>query len=451
MIRLRRFAASARQAHTTFRRSICWASLLVLLVETAALAQQPTGTPIRLAELQQAAIESDPRMKELALLEQQSALRLQNVGAQWKPSLSIESLAQYQSDAPSTPLLTPLGKPVFAAPKDNYDLYGRVEQRLFDTSVKAQTAVERAQLLEQQARVRAAVYAIRQQVNDAFFAAAMLQQRANVVAATVTELEGRLRESNARVREGTALPADAAAIEATLLQRQQDADELRANVRAALARLSTITGRPVAPDSIPVIPDLSSQAADAARLQNLRTRPEYEQFARSRDRIGRQADVVTAAAQPKVSAFARVGYGRPALDFVQNEWQPYGVGGVRLQWNAWNWGSTGREREAQSLQQQIVAADEAAFTRSIATATEGDLATVDHLTRALATDQRIIDLRAEVERAARVRLQEGVLTSSDYLARDSELLQARIAQATHQVELAQAQARLLTTVGVEVR
>ena len=69
----------------------------------------------------------------------------------------------------------------------------------------------------------------------------------------------------------------------------------------------------------------------------------------------------------------------------------------------------------------------------------------------LASDQRIIDLRAEVERSARVRLQEGVLTSSDYLARDTELLQARIAQATHQVELAQARVRLLTTVGVEVR
>jgi outer membrane protein TolC len=50
-----------------------------------------------------------------------------------------------------------------------------------------------------------------------------------------------------------------------------------------------------------------------------------------------------------------------------------------------------------------------------------------------------------------VRLQEGVLTSSDYLARDTELLQARIAQATHQVELAQARARVLTTIGAEVR
>jgi len=423
-----------------------------MLTVTPALAQQPpAGPPLQLADVQQAAIAADPRMRQLTLLESQSSLRLQNVTAQWKPLVAIESLAQYQSDAPSSPVLV-AGQPVFTAPRDTYDFFGRVDQRLFDSSIDAQAAVERAQLLEQQARVRSAVYAIRQQVNDAFFAAATLQQRRTVVAATITELEGRLRESAARVREGAALPADAAAIEATLLQRQQDEDELRASISGALARLATIIGRPIAADSVPIVPDLSPAVATTRdQLGTLRSRPEYDQFARTRDRIIRQREVAGVQSHPKLSAFGRVGYGRPALDFIQNEWQPYGVGGVRLQWNAWNWGTTDREREVQSLQEQIVATDEAAFTRSIAAAIEGDLATIDHLTRALASDQRIIDLRAEVERSARVRLQEGVLTSSDYLARDTELLQARIAQVTHQVELAQARARLLTTVGVEVR
>jgi outer membrane protein TolC len=407
---------------------------------------------LQLADLQQAAIASDPRMRQLTLLESQSTLRLENVSAQWKPATSVESQVQYQSDAPTTPLLTPTGKPFFSAPKDNYDVYGRIEQRLFDPNINAQAGVERAQLAEQQARVRTAIYSLRQQVNDAFFAAAALQQRVNVVSATITELEGRLREANARVREGTALPADASAIEATLLQRQQDEDELRANIRGALARLATIVGRPLPSDAVPVVPDLTQQLAGVSnQLQTVRLRPEYDQFARTRDRIARQQEVTGSQSQPKLSAFGRLGFGRPALDFIQNEWEFYGVGGVRLQWNAWNWGTTGREREAQAIQSEIVSADEAAFTKSVAASLDGDLATIDHLIRALETDQRIIDLRADVERAARVRLQEGVLTSSDYLARDTELLQARIAQASHQVELAQARARVLTTIGAEVR
>lgn len=428
------------------------AAVGLLLAATPAAAQPAAGPPLQLADLQQAAITSDPRMRELQLLASQSSLRQENLSKQWYPSVSVESLIQYQTDAPTTPLLTVDGKPFFAAPKDNYDFYGRVEQRLWDPGVSAQTAVEQAQLAEQQARVRTAVFALRQQVNDAFFAAATLQQRVTVITTTVTELEGRLREMNARVQAGTAVPADAAAIEATLLQRQQDADELRASVQGALARLSTIVGRPIPPDAVPSIPDLATQfAAMRGQVRDVRMRPEYDQFAKTRERIARQEQTTGAQSQPKLTAFGRVGFGRPTLDFIQNEWQAYGVGGVRLQWNAWNWGTTGREKEAQALQSDITAAEEAAFTKSLSASLDGDLSTIDHLARALETDQRIIDLRAEVERTARVRLQEGVLTSSDYLARDTELLQARIAQATHQVELAQARARVLTTIGVEVR
>jgi outer membrane protein TolC len=62
-----------------------------------------------------------------------------------------------------------------------------------------------------------------------------------------------------------------------------------------------------------------------------------------------------------------------------------------------------------------------------------------------------VTLREQVERSTQLRLQEGVVTASEYLDRSAELLQARFARAGHQVELAQAGARLLTTLGLEVR
>ena len=293
MIRLRR-RASSRPA-TLAPLLVCWDVLLVLGNAPAFAQQAPPGTPLQLADLQQAAAASDPRTREFALLESQSSLRLENLSKQWYPATSVESLVQYQSDAPKTTVNDPAGRPFFAIPKDTYDFYARAEQRLWDPGVSAQSAVEKAQLAEQQARVRTAVFAVRQQVNDAFFAAATLQQRLNVVTATITELDGRLRESNARVTEGTALPADAAAIEATLLQRQQDADELRANIRGALARLATIVGRDLPADAVPALPDLATQFSGVRdRWQTLRARPEYDQFARTRERIARQQEITSA-------------------------------------------------------------------------------------------------------------------------------------------------------------
>jgi outer membrane protein TolC len=419
------------------------------------LAAQPAsnaGRTFQLAALQQSAVQTDPRTGELALQQAQTDARLRNIAVEKLPAVSVDALAQYQSDVPTAPFDLPGGQPIFAAPKATYDAELRVDQRLFDPTLRTRAAVERGQLAENQARVKASVFAVRQDVNDAFFAAASLQQRASALAATIDDLTARLRETTARVREGAALSADAAAVEATLLQRKQDDEELRANRRAALARLTKLTGETVGENDVLELPALASAVVQARQAPaQSRTRPEYEQFARTRDRLARQGEAATAQELPQVSAFARVGYGRPGLNFINDRFETYAVGGVQVRWKAWTWGAAGREREALELQQQIVEAEQAAFAKGLGEAIENDLATIDRLQTTLSMDDRIMMLRDEIERSMKLRFDEGVVTASEYLDRSGELLQARFARAGHLVDLAQASARFLTTLGLEVR
>jgi outer membrane protein TolC len=99
----------------------------------------------------------------------------------------------------------------------------------------------------------------------------------------------------------------------------------------------------------------------------------------------------------------------------------------------------------------VVAADQAAFARDLDQAVEADAASIDRLQAALALDDRIVTLREQVDQSMQVRFREGVVTAADLLDRSTELLQARSARAAHEVELAQTGARLLTTLGLEVR
>jgi outer membrane protein TolC len=422
---------------------------------SAAVAQQnppDAGSTVELAALYRAAIDADPRFRALQLQSDQTELRLRNIESDRLPSIVAEGQAQYQSDVPTAPVLVPGGQPLFSASKDTYDAHLRIDQRLMDKTIQPRLAAERAQLAEAQARIRTTLFGLRQEVNDAFFTAALLQERAGTLAATIADLEGRLREMNVRVQEGAALAADAGAIEATLLERRQDDAELRATRRAALARLSRLTARSIADTDRLGLPDLEAAVSRArGSVDDTRARPEYEQFARTRERLARQQDVAVAQDQPRVSAFARVGYGRPGLNFINDQFESYGLAGVQVQWKAWTWGTTDREHEALALQQQIVAADEAAFTRGLGRSTEADLAAIDRLTAALALDDRIISLREGIERSMQARFQERVVTAVEYLSRSAELLQARLARAGHRVELAQASAKFLTTLGLEVR
>ncbi len=409
------------------------------------------GPALALGELHRAAEASDPRAREIGLLEQQWTLRDRNIAVLRRPNVAVDSQVQYQTDVPASPFISPGGVPLFQAPKATYDASLRVDQRLFDPTVSRQAAVQRAVLAEDQSRVRTSLYALRQQVNDAFFAVALLDQRTGVLTAAIDDLAARAKEMDARVREGTAVFADFASIEAMRIQRQQEEDELRSNRGAAIERLATIVGRPIEPSAVPVLPDLAATVqrarADGAAAAG---RPEFVQFARTRDRLARQREAAIAQAEPKVSAYGRVGYGRPGLNFIGDEFDTFGIVGLRLQWNAWSWNTPTRESEIARLQADIVSAEEQSFTRSLQQSTTTDLATIARLERTVASDAQIIELREAVERAARARMQEGVMTAADYVTRQSELVQARYARASHEVELAQARARLLVTLGVEV-
>lgn len=410
------------------------------------------GEPLQLAVLQREAEQADARAREIELLEAQAGLRMRNIEIERRPSLSALGQSQYQSDVPTAPFNLPNGDPAFASPKFTYDASLRVEQRLYDPALAPRLALARADLAESQARVRSTLYGLRHEVNDSFFAAAMLQEQLGALAAAIGELEVRLREVSAAVREGVALPGDAAAVEATLLQQRLRADELGAGRSAALARLSILVRHPIAGDTPMALPDLAEPVVRARQaLDRVRARPEYAQFDRSRDRAARQQVLAAAADRPQASAFGRVGFGQPGLNFVNDRGESYALAGVQVQWRAWTWGTSAREREALALQQTIVSAEENAFTSGLRRAVESDLAAIERLEVATTTDERIVALRESVDRSARLRLREGVTTASEYLDRNTEWVSAQFDRARHRVELAQAQARLLTTLGLEVR
>ncbi len=418
----------------------------MLVAAAGAVAQQT----IELSAAQQLAADADPRVRELDLEAQQSALRLAGIEAEQRPSLAVQGQAQYQSETVELPINIP-GRAAPRSPKDTYDASLTVDQPLLDPSRRARIDSERARLAEAQARIHTAVYGLRQEVNEAFFAAALLQEREAQFTTSITDLEARLREARLRVDNGTALPSEAASIEATLLQRREDVSELRANRTAALERLSKLTGSTISAEDRLTVPTLDAAFAEArARAGSLRERPEFAQFDRTRERIEAQKELTFAELQPRLSAYGRASYGKPGFDFLRNDFHPYWLAGVRLQWKPWDWGKSERDRRIADLQEQAVQADEEAFARTLDRSIQNDLATADRLLGLAATDDRIVELRELIERETRARFDEHVVTAADYVDKETDVLDARLLRASHRVERAQAEARVLNQLGVEI-
>jgi len=415
--------------------------------QTAATARDS----VTLGALQRLAVSRDPRNREIGLLAAQSSLRLRSIDAGRLPALSVNGQSQYQSDVAQIPVTLP-GITIPRPPHDTHDAHLSARQSIFNPSLGGRRNIERAQLAESQARVRASLFTLRQNVDDAYFMALELEAQQAEVQTVVTDLEAQLGVARDRVRQGVSLSGEAATIEAELLRRRQSVAELAVNRVAALAVLSNLTGREIdTAISLPV-PDMAVEATRArTSIGELRTRPEYEQFARARDVLESQRSALTARDLPTVSAFGRAGYGRPGLNPLASTFEQYWVAGVQLEWTPWNWGSTGRDRQVLSLQRQIIESEESAFTESIRRSVIRELATIERLERGTADDDAIIDLREQILRETRARFAEGVVTSAEYVDRQTDVVVARLTRASHRVALAQARARFLTSIGFETR
>lgn len=426
------------------------ACLVVAQATTVRAQEQAAADSLRLGTLHQQAVASDPRQRQFELLTKQTELRLKNLSAERYPMFTAEGLAQYQTDVFAPPPSP--GSSFPAIPKDNYDGRISVDQPILDPTISVRKRVEEAQLAESQAEVMTALFSLREQVNEAFFNAALLAESSRIIAATIAELESQLAEARIRVREGDALPSDTAAVQATLLERRQDAADVAAKRLAALIRLTNLVRHSVTGAEYFVLPDLTEATVWAREnLDSIKSRPEYAQFERNRELLVQQEEAVFADQKLRLSAFGHAGYGNPGLNALSGGWDTYFMGGLQVKWSPWNWGSTGREKDAIAVQRQIVTSEEEAFTGQLTRDIQNDLADIDRLDTALALDDQIVELRHRVEAETRIRFREGVVTGSEYVDRSTDVLSARLAQATHRIEQVRASAHLLTTLGLEIR
>ncbi|HYH83420.1 MAG TPA: TolC family protein [Longimicrobium sp.] len=421
-------------------------ALLLLALSTAApAAAQDT---LRLGALHDAAVERDPRARQALLQARAARLRLENLAASRLPRLELRGDATHQSEVPAIPITLPGGATPPTPPKDRLEALLDVQYTVLDGGVNAgRRRAEEAALAASLAELTAQLHPLRSEVNEAFFAAALLQQRIAETGALMDDLAAQLGLVRAQVRNGAALPGDTASLRAELLKVSQQRAELAADRRAALRVLALLTGREIAPETALALPELAARMAGG---DDPRAHPRYAAFAAQRERLARDEALVRARTRPQLVAFGQLAYGRPGLAQFRGDLHEYWLAGVRVRWTPWDWGAAGREREVLAVQRQVVDSEEVAFTERLRREVQDDLQAIDRLEAALRTDDAIIALREQVERQARTQLGEHAITPAAYVDARTDVQEARITRHRHRVELARARARYLTTLGIEL-
>ena len=238
------------------------------------------------------------------------------------------------------------------------------------------------------------------------------------------------------------LASNLTVLKVEILKIDQALAELHFNLEAQIQSLVELTGINMTASSVLQLPEpnIDSGLTDVKR-------PELKLFELQQDRLTGLDRLTETKTRPKLIGFGTLGYGRPGLNMLSNEFGGYAMVGAKLSWNVWNWNQTKTERQVFGVQRSIIETQKDSFNQNLRIALQNNRSELNKYQSLIETDNQIIQLRKEITLSSASQLDNGVITSSDYLTDVNAELQARLNLETHRVKLAQSKVNYLITLG----
>ncbi len=399
--------------------------LCLLLPAQLVVAQEP----VHLNDCRQWAREQHPLRGQKELYRQMSGLKLENNQTNYLPKLNLNAQATYQSDVTHVGISMP-GVDIPTVAKDQYKMYVDVKQNIWDGGLtKASEIIEKAQEATNEQGVEVELYKVEEQVNSLFFTSFVLQQNLEILTKKQETLDARKQQMESGVRNGVVLESELDLISAELLKVKQQQTSLQSDRETVLSALAILTGKQPG--------DLQKLVIDSNELTlgDQLNRPELGLFEKQADLLAASSDLLQKKRNPKLFGFGQAGYGRPALNMLSNDFDSYYLVGVGLNWTVFDWKNTKREKEVIQLQQQLIETQQQQFERNIRIALDREYRNIARLESILESDRELIGLQERIAKSSAARLDNGTITTSDYLKDVNAEAAARITLETHKVQL----------------
>ena len=382
-----------------------------------------------------------PEIAQYDLITQTEQYNISNAARAWIPQVSVSAQATYQSATPTYPeafsaILTANGIEMAGIRNDQYKVAVDVSQNIWDGGLsKANKAIATAEAEEQRRRVDVSLYDLQSRVDNLYFGILLLDERMAQTETLISVLDSNLARMRAYYNNGVAMQADVDAIEAELLTAKQTRGQIESSRASYRRMLEVFIGQPLSDATLqrPAMPTIESRTS---------ARPELTMFDAQESRLEAQRNAINSSVMPRFSAFAQGYYGYPGMDMFKSmmspTWSLNAIIGVRMSWNIGAFYTKKNNLQKIDVAQRQVAVQRDVFlfnSEMQSVQYDGEIA---RLRSAVEDDDRIVELRQNVRRAAESQLDNGVIDATDLLRKITDETAAMLQRSTHEIELLQA-------------
>jgi hypothetical protein len=244
------------------------------------------------------------------------------------------------------------------------------------------------------------------------------------------------------VRNGLMLQSDLDVLDAEKLKTDQKMIEAKSNLKVLCQILSLFMNFTV--DENTAFADLPLSSSTSVTGIN---RPELTLFSMQENLLNEKIKLSFRKTQPKLSAFADGAYGRPGFNFLNQKMRLYGIAGLALTWNISSLYNLSYDKKNLSIQQKMIEEQKELFDLNLNSSLIRENGEIEKLRQMSEIDNSIVDKRKSISRTKANQLDNGTITSSDYLTELNEEKQAILTQKMHAIQLGIAIANLNITTG----
>ncbi len=397
---------------------------IIALITTSAFSQ----TVLKLDECYKLGRENFPLIKHKEYIEKSREYTVSNIWKSYFPQITISSQATYQSDVTSIPISLP-GMKIEPVSKDQYKAVADISQVIYDGGLmSAQSKIQNAASEVDDYKIEIELIKVKERINQLYFGILLLDKQLLQTELTKVDLNASLEKLNGAYANGTVTSSDVDILKAEILKLAQREIEINSSRKSFLDMLGLMINKSLDQSAKLEIP----QANNSLKVESM-NRPEISMYTAQEKMIDQQSGLSLAKILPKASLFVQGAYGKPTLNMLKNNFDWYYIAGARLSWSLSSLYTYGNESEIIELNKKSVESQKESFLLNNKLSLLQYQNEFEKLQELVKIDEDIIAIRTSVKNSAKAKLENGVITSSDYLRELNAEDQAKQNLATHTI------------------
>jgi outer membrane protein TolC len=370
--------------------------------------------------------------KQMDFTQQVTEANISGIKKNYLPTLDLNAQATYQNEQISIPVNIPIpGFEAPAAPLNINTALFTLRQWIYDGSMTHnQRLIQEAAGNVSLQEIGVQKLEVKNNVMQLYFSILLQEKQRTILQDKTKVLEKRLAEVEAAVQAHVLLASDRDMLKAEIVQLKQRITEIEFGRKASIRSLSQLLGLDISTDT-----KFTEPQAQLSVTTDLSMRPDVQLMNYQMNLLEAQKAMIKSNYLPKIGVFADGGFGYPGYDIFKDEISPMARVGISMQWHIFDWNKGSTQRQSLNLSQSIIRLKQDRLKMQVGAQREVEQSHIEKARELMLNDEELLQLYTSISAAYASQLQNGTITSADYIQQLNKEQEARTNLELHRLQL----------------